>query len=54
MNDSKHFQDPEVFNPDRFIDPETGKFVPDETVIPFGLGKRNCVGQPLGEQVKLS
>jgi len=51
MNDSKHFKDPEIFNPDRFIDPETGKFVSDETVIPFGLGKRNCLGQALGEQV---
>ena len=50
MNDPAFFKDPEKFNPDRFIDPETKKFVPNKRVIPFGLGKRNCLGQALGEQ----
>lgn len=54
MNDPAHFKDPEVFNPDRFIDSRTGKFVHDETVVPFGMGKRNCLGQALGEQVEIS
>jgi cytochrome P450 len=50
MNDPAQFKDPEKFNPERFIDPNTKKFVPNERVIPFGLGKRNCLGQALGEQ----
>ena len=50
MNDPKYFENPELFNPDRFIDPDSGKFVSNERVIPFGLGKRNCLGQALGEQ----
>ena len=50
MNDPEHFKNPETFNPDRFIDPKTKKFIPNERVIPFGLGKRNCLGQALGEQ----
>lgn len=51
MNEPGHFKRPEVYNPDRFLDPHTGEFVPDEVVVPFGLGKRNCLGQALGEQV---
>ena len=50
MNNPDQFKDPEKFNPDRFIDPITKKFVTNERVIPFGLGKRNCLGQALGEQ----
>ena len=50
MKDPDHFKDPEKFNPDRFLDPVTQKFIPNERVIPFGLGKRNCIGQTLGDQ----
>lgn len=50
MNDPDEFENPELFNPDRFIDSVTKKFLPNERVIPFGLGKRNCLGQALGEQ----
>ena len=49
MNDPKHFKDPEKFNPDRFLDQE-GKFVSDERVAPFGIGKRICLGQTLAEK----
>jgi len=50
MNDEEHFVDPEKFNPERFLDPVTRKFIHNERVIPFGVGKRNCLGQALGEQ----
>ncbi len=50
MKDPEFFKDPEKFNPDRFLDPVTQKFTPNERVIPFGLGKRNCLGQTLGDQ----
>ncbi len=48
-HDSNHFKDPHVFNPDRFIDSD-GKFVNDEQVIAFGVGKRVCLGQTLAEK----
>ena len=32
----------------RFLD--RGHFVPDEKVIPFGIGKRYCLGQSLAEK----
>ena len=49
MNDPEHFKNPHVFKPERFIDGE-GKFVPDEQVAPFGVGKRICLGQTLAEK----
>jgi cytochrome P450 len=40
-HDPKYYKDPKKFNPDRFID-GSGKFVLDERIIPFGIGKRAC------------
>ena len=49
LHDPEHFKNPEIFNPDRFID-LNGKFVNDERVIAFGVGKRSCLGQTLAEK----
>jgi len=49
LHDPEHFKNPEVFNPDRFIDPN-GKFINDEKMIAFGVGKRSCLGQSLAEK----
>jgi len=49
MHDEKYFKKPEIFDPSRFID-ANGKFVHDDKVIPFGLGKRYCLGQSLAEK----
>merc|ERR1712080_126172 len=46
MNDPKYFDNPTVFNPSRFIDSD-GRFVKNERVIPFGVGKRTCMGELL-------
>jgi len=48
MNDPKHWDKPEEFNPDRFIDSD-GKFKKNERCIPFLVGKRYCLGQQLAQ-----
>lgn len=47
--DSKVWTNPDVFNPDRFLD-ENGKVVRRDAVIPFSLGKRSCLGEVLARQ----
>ncbi|XP_069696214.1 methyl farnesoate epoxidase-like [Periplaneta americana] len=44
FQDKEHWGDPETFRPERFLDAD-GRFVQDEWVIPFGLGKRMCTGE---------
>ncbi|KAM4692564.1 cytochrome P450 2F3-like [Rhinophrynus dorsalis] len=48
LNDKKYWDKPEQFNPDRFLD-ANGKFVKNEAHIPFGAGKRSCVGEALSK-----
>jgi len=45
-NDPKLWKDPEVFRPERFLT-ATGEFVRDEHLIPFSVGKRQCLGENL-------
>ncbi|KAE9548299.1 hypothetical protein FO519_008488 [Halicephalobus sp. NKZ332] len=42
--DEYHFNDPERFDPTRHLDTE-GRFVKDNKIIPFSLGKRVCPGE---------
>nr|CAD2190141.1 unnamed protein product [Meloidogyne enterolobii] len=44
--DERIFPDPEKFIPERFLD-ENGQFKKIEENIPFGVGKRSCVGEAL-------
>ncbi|XP_043288012.1 cytochrome P450 9e2-like [Venturia canescens] len=44
-HDPKYFKNPEVFDPERFIDPTTGKIVEPLGFLPFGSGPRFCIGQ---------
>ncbi|XP_076057346.1 methyl farnesoate epoxidase-like [Oratosquilla oratoria] len=46
LMDPDHFEEPENFRPERFLD-ENGKFQRDERIIPFGKGKRICLGESL-------
>jgi len=48
MNDPKHWDKPEDFNPDRFLDAE-GNFKKNDRCIPFLVGKRYCLGQQLAQ-----
>ena len=43
------WRDPENFRPERYLD-ENGKFIKNPQAIPFGLGKRSCVGELLARQ----
>jgi len=45
-HDEAIFPDPFSFRPERFINAD-GKFVKSEAVIPFAIGKRFCLGEPL-------
>ena len=44
--DPTYWGDPETFRPERFIN-DDGSFRRDERVIPFGVGKRFCLGETL-------
>ncbi|KAH9933452.1 cytochrome P450 monooxygenase [Fomitopsis serialis] len=49
-HDANHYTDPDTFNPDRFIDPATGKHTgldPREYI--FSFGRRVCPGQHFGD-----
>ncbi len=49
MHDKNHFQDPDTFNPERFLNAD-GHFTPHDHVIPFGYGQRECLGKSLAER----
>jgi methyl farnesoate epoxidase/farnesoate epoxidase len=47
-NSKKYWGDPEVFRPERFLDNQ-GCLMKDERLIPFGIGKRVCLGESLAK-----
>ncbi|KAJ9590992.1 hypothetical protein L9F63_027800, partial [Diploptera punctata] len=44
--DMKYWRDPDNFRPDRFLDNQ-GNLLRDDALIPFGLGKRSCIGESM-------
>ena len=51
LTDAKNFPNPDKFQPERFLDVDEAtkeiKFKPNPKVIPFGTGKRRCMGELL-------
>ncbi|XP_046583890.1 cytochrome P450 2C15-like [Haliotis rubra] len=46
LHDQATWGDPQNFRPERFLD-DKGKFQKREEFVPFSLGRRACLGQPL-------
>ncbi|KAK0426822.1 hypothetical protein QR680_009918 [Steinernema hermaphroditum] len=45
VNDDKQFPNPDTFDPERYLSSENKKL--EQQVIPFGVGKRACLGESL-------
>ncbi|CAI9619545.1 unnamed protein product [Staurois parvus] len=48
LQDKEHFEKPEEFYPQHFLDSE-GNLVNIEAFIPFSAGKRSCAGENLAK-----
>ena len=48
LKDADIFENPLQFNPERFIDNDGNVFRPKE-FIPFGIGRRNCLGEAVAK-----
>ncbi|XP_072045919.1 cytochrome P450 2J5-like [Amphiura filiformis] len=48
-HDPDFWQDPETFNPDRFIDSDGNVQQHEEHLIPFSIGRRACLGENLAK-----
>ncbi|EFN77010.1 Cytochrome P450 9e2 [Harpegnathos saltator] len=44
QHDTKHFEEPEKFNPDRFLGERKKETLNTGAFLPFGLGPRMCIG----------
>ncbi|KAH7724312.1 Protein CYP-33C1 [Aphelenchoides avenae] len=47
LTDEKIFPEPHLFKPERFINESTGDLKKVDELIPFSLGKRQCLGESL-------
>jgi len=47
--DPKLFQDPDIFNPYRFMDKSKTQYIPNKNLIAFGVGKRVCIGESIAD-----
>ena len=48
MNDPDYWHEPRQFRPERFLT-ESGEFVKDERLIPYLVGRRQCLGMALAQ-----
>ncbi len=45
QRDPRHFTNPDTFNPERWLDPNFEKSLPNGAYFPFGAGTRKCLGE---------
>ena len=48
LRDEKHWQEPNSFRPEHFLD-EDGNVTTNEAFVPYGIGPRVCLGQYLAD-----
>lgn len=48
-HNSDYWKHPEIFNPERFLN-EDGTVIKPQNFVPFGLGRRRCLGEVLAKQ----
>ncbi|XP_039263272.1 cytochrome P450 2C3-like [Styela clava] len=48
-SDPRHFENPNEFRPERFINQVDGTFQKSKFWMPFATGKRNCLGEQLAQ-----
>ncbi len=46
----KHWKQPNEFNPGRFLNEDGSKIINTEHLVPFSVGKRECLGKTLAEK----
>ena len=49
LMDPVHFPEPDKYRPERFLDQEQKNIVRNEYLVPFGIGKRICMGETLAK-----
>ena len=49
MSDPENFENPEAFEPKRYICSSSGVYKPHPLLLPFGIGKRECPGKSLAK-----
>ncbi|XP_071961679.1 cytochrome P450 2B5-like isoform X2 [Antedon mediterranea] len=47
--DPKYWENPAEFKPDRFLDSDGKTFIKHDILMPFGVGRRSCLGESLGK-----
>nr|AKH03504.1 cytochrome P450 3037B1 [Paracyclopina nana] len=49
LRDPDYWPDPNAFKPERFLTPDGSQVIKEERFIPFGVGKRYCLGESLAK-----
>lgn len=48
-HDIKFWENPDEFNPERFLSPDKKTLMKNDALMPFSVGKRACLGESLAK-----